>query len=469
MKVVLEQRARSLLKDRYLLPQESPDELFERVARVVSLSDRQDETEFRSVLCDLEFLPNSPTLMNCGTDREQLIACFVLPIKPELNDFYHTLKLTSDIHRSGGGTGFSFSSFKSTNDLLGGIKMIALVTELTQHFGKRRGANMGVLPIEHPAINDFIRIKTQDKNLGSFNLSVGITDEFMVRAAQEKKASLLFDQICQCAWEVGDPGLIFLDEIQRKQPLSRLGVIEATNPCGEVPLFPFEACVLGSINLSRILKREKDEVIIDFTKLERVVKIAIRFLDNVIDKSSYPCEKIERQVKSTRKIGLGVMGFFEMLLKLGIAYDSEESVKTAEKVMGFISEKAWEMSGELAKERGVFPLWKESHFQEKNHFVRNATVTAIAPTGSISVIAGTTPSIEAFLSTQSLKRKWNIERALDISVDAHLNIQQAFQKFTDNAVSKTINLPAFSPVERVKEVFWEAWKKKLKGVTVYRI
>jgi ribonucleoside-diphosphate reductase alpha chain len=208
---------------------------------------------------------------------------------------------------------------------------------------------------------------------------------------------------------------------------------------------------------------------IDFTKLEKLVRIAIRFLDNVIDKSSYPCPEIERQVKSTRKIGLGVMGFFEMLLKLGIAYDSEESVKTAEKVMSFISGKAWEMSGELAKEKGVFPLWKESHFSTKNQFVRNATVTAIAPTGSISVIAGTTPSIEAFLSTHSLKRKWNIETALEISVDAHLNIQQAFQKFTDNAVSKTINLPVSVSVEKVKEVFWEAWKRKLKGVTVYRM
>lgn len=468
MKVVLDSRAQSLLRQRYLLPGETPEGLFERVAHAVSLNSKPYEAEYLEALEALEFLPNSPTLMNAGTEQEQLIACFVLPLKSNLYAFYQTLKLTSDIHKSGGGTGFSFSSFKNTQDLLGGLQTLGLITELTRHQGKRRGANMGVLPVSHPSIEEFIQFKRLSRNLDSFNLSVGITDKFMEEVSKGGKAAWLFDRICQCAWEVGDPGLIFLNEIQRNQPLAELGEIEATNPCGEVPLFPFEACVLGSVNLSRVLNKKREKVQIDFSKLGRIVRLGVRFLDDVIDQSKYPCQEIKEQVKATRKIGLGVMGFYEMLIKMGIPYDSEESVKTAEKLMQFISEVGWEMSAELAREKGIFPFWEKSRFRKSGLRVRNATVTAIAPTGSLSMIAGTTPSIEAFISTQSLKQKWIVKEAIKTSASSQLKIQEAFQKFTDNAVSKTINLPPTSTVDEVKEIYWEAWRKRLKGVTVYR-
>lgn len=469
MKVVLEARAQSLLAQRYLLPGETPEDLFERVARAVSLKNVQHEKDFLRALEALEFLPNSSTLMNAGTENEQLIACFVLPLKPNLFDFYQTLKLTTDIHKSGGGTGFSFSSFQNTQDLEGGLKTLALITDLTRHQGKRRGANMGVLPVSHPSIEEFIQFKRLSRNLDSFNLSVGITDKFMEEVSKGEKAARLFDRICQCAWEVGDPGLIFLDEIQRNQPFPELGDIEATNPCGEVPLFPFEACVLGSVNLSRVLETKQEKVFIDFSKLARLVRLAVRFLDNVIDKSHYPCQEIKKQVEATRKIGLGVMGFYEMLLKMGIPYDSKETVNIAEKLMQFISQAAWEMSEELAHEKGVFPIWEKSRFRKTGRQLRNATVTAIAPTGSLSLIAGTTPSIEAFISTQALMKKWNVKEAIKTSPLRHLEIQRAFQQSTDNAVSKTINLPRTCSVDQVKEIYWEAWRKKLKGVTVYRL
>lgn len=468
MKVVLEPRALTLLKEKYLLPGESPEELFYRVSCSISLGNKGHQEEFFKVLCSLEFLPNSPTLMNAGTDNEQLIACFVLPVLGNLTDLYRTLKLTSEIQKSGGGTGFSLSRFKDKEDLLAGLQMIALITRLTQIQGRRRGANMGILPINHPAILDFIQFKKQLDGLNSFNLSVGITDKFMKSISVDRKAKQLFDLICHCAWETGDPGLIFLDEIHRKQPLPAMGKIEATNPCGEVPLFPFEACVLGSINLSKILFQGKNAFEIDFIKLKKLVRLGVRFLDNVIDQSQYPSSEIENQVKASRKIGLGVMGFFEMLSKMDISYESEKAVKVAERLMEFISQNAWQMSQELALEKGPFPLWEKSRLYLQKKLVRNATVTAIAPTGSISVIAGTSPSIEPFLSTGKLNIKWKIHRLRAEGVRAHLDIQEAFQKFTDNSVSKTINLASDTKIDLVRNIFLEAWKKGLKGITIYR-
>lgn len=551
MQKELSSQAKEVLEARYLLRNiqsgrliESPNQLFKRVAHHVSRAELKwsnrkqadlKNKKFYQMLSSLEFLPNSPTLMNAGTDLGQLSACFVIPVEDDLAEIFDSLKLMALIQQSGGGTGFSFSRLRAKGDPVSmstGVasgpvsfmRVFDAATENIRQGGKRRGANMGILRVDHPDIEEFIHAKRESNSFRNFNLSVGVTDAFMkaVEAQQtfslidpwrkgKKKISApaLFQSIAEAAWTTGDPGLVFLDTINRFQPTPALGPIEATNPCGEVPLLPFEACNLGSINLTRVLRRIESTWELDWKKLQVLVGEAVRFLDDVIEASTWPDPRIEKQVKGNRKIGLGVMGFAEMLILLGVPYDSSEAVELAEQLMRFVSEVAWESSKELAQERGVFPNWSKSIFKQKKLKVRNATVTSIAPTGTISLIAGTSSGIEPLfglsytqknildgkefkilnpvfekcarqeihLSQAELEevRRTGIfsknllfRTALEISPLAHLNIQQAFQKFTDNAVSKTINLPANAKVEDIQQIYFDAWKRKLKGITVFR-
>ncbi len=544
----------SVLERRYLLKDETgrvietPSQMFRRVAKAIAAPDiiydknanlEKIEEEFYRVMTNLEFLPNSPTLMNAGTDIGQLSACFVLPVGDSIEEIFNALKYMALIHKSGGGTGFSFSKLrprgdvvKSTMGVASGpvsfMKIFDVATDVIKQGGRRRGANMGILRVDHPDIIEFITAKEKEGVLTNFNISVAVTDEFMNAVENDKYYSLInprngnvvrrlkardvFDLIATAAWKTGDPGLIFLDEINRKNPTPHVGVIEATNPCGEVPLLPYESCNLGSINLSKMVKDGE----IDWDKLRQTVRIAVHFLDNVIDANKYPIPQIERATKANRKIGLGVMGFAEMLIKLGIPYNSKEAVATAEKVMSFISKEARKKSVELGEERGSFPNFPGSIWEKMGYkAMRNATVTSIAPTGTISIIAGTSSGIEplfavAFIrnvmgtqlfeinpvfeqiarergfysmdliakiaktgSVQGLSEvppdvKRLFVTALEIAPEWHVKIQAAFQKYTDNAVAKTVNLPYHATVDDVRRVFLMAWKLKCKGITVYR-
>ncbi|MCD6464780.1 vitamin B12-dependent ribonucleotide reductase [Candidatus Bathyarchaeota archaeon] len=544
----------SVLERRYLLKDETgrvietPSQMFRRVAKAIAAPDiiydksanlEKIEEGFYRVMTNLEFLPNSPTLMNAGTDIGQLSACFVLPVGDSIEEIFNALKYMALIHKSGGGTGFSFSKLrprgdvvKSTMGVASGpvsfMKIFDVATDVIKQGGRRRGANMGILRVDHPDIIEFITAKEKEGVLTNFNISVAVTDEFMNAVENDKYYSLInprngnvvrrlkardvFDLIATAAWKTGDPGLIFLDEINRKNPTPHVGMIEATNPCGEVPLLPYESCNLGSINLSKMVKDGE----IDWDKLRQTVRIAVHFLDNVIDANKYPIPQIERATKANRKIGLGVMGFAEMLIKLGIPYDSEEAVATAEKVMSFISKEARKKSVELGEERGSFPNFLGSIWEKMGYkAMRNATVTSIAPTGTISIIAGTSSGIEplfavAFIrnvmgtqlfeinpvfeqiarergfysmdliakiaktgSVQGLSEvppdvKRLFVTALEIAPEWHVKIQAAFQKYTDNAVAKTVNLPYHATVDDVRRVFMMAWKLKCKGITVYR-
>jgi ribonucleoside-diphosphate reductase alpha chain len=552
MKVALNQRAIEVLEARYLLRDlhqgqiiETPEQLFERVAKSISQAEKKFGgkkqrdfwfSRFLKSLVELEFLPNSPTLMNAGTPMGQLSACFVIPIEDNLGQIFDSLKLAALVQQSGGGTGFSFSRLRKKGDpvsLSTGVasgpvsfmRIFDAATENIRQGGKRRGANMGILRVDHPDIEEFIQAKIEPNDFVNFNLSVGVTNKFMkaVLAEEEfslvdpwngkkcgkKNAKALLKLIADCAWKSGDPGMIFLDQINRLQPTPVLGEIEATNPCGEVPLLPFEACNLGSINLTKVLRQTGNQFEIDWERLSELVSLGVRFLDDVIEVSRWPSTQIEKQVTGNRKIGLGVMGFAEMLIFLGIPYDSPKAVLIAEQLMKFISEKAWETSSALAKERGVFPNWKKSRFGKLKQKVRNATVTSIAPTGTISMIAGTSSGIEPLfglsytqknilggksfrvlnpvfekivqdrneLTTQELQQVKEsgklpgtelFRTALEISPKSHLDIQEAFQKFTDNAVSKTINLPETATSEDIYKIYIEAWKRSLKGITVFR-
>ncbi|MEM2700096.1 MAG: vitamin B12-dependent ribonucleotide reductase [Candidatus Bathyarchaeia archaeon] len=544
----------SVLERRYLLKDESgrvietPSQMFRRVAKAIARIDalydksaniEAVEEEFYRVMASLEFLPNSPTLMNAGTDIGQLSACFVLPVGDSIEEIFDALKYMALIHKSGGGTGFSFSRLrprgdvvKSTMGVASGpvsfMKIFDVATEVIKQGGRRRGANMGVLRVDHPDIIEFITAKEKEGVLSNFNISVGVTDEFMEAVEKDEyyslvnprngavvkrlKARAIFDLIATAAWKTGDPGLIFLDEINRKNPTPHVGVIESTNPCGEVPLLPYESCNLGSINLSRMVRDGE----IDWDKLRRTVRIAVHFLDNVIDANKYPMPQIEKATKANRKIGLGVMGFAEMLIKLGIPYNSDEAIATAEKVMSFISEEARKKSVELGEERGSFPNFPGSIWERMGYgAMRNATVTSIAPTGTISIIAGTSSGIEplfavafvrnvmgtqlfevnsvfeqiakerGFYSTELISKiartgsvqglsevppdvKRIFVTALEIAPEWHVRMQAAFQKYTDNAVSKTVNLPHEATIDDVRRIFMMAWKLKCKGITVYR-
>lgn len=549
----LSKNAVQLLEARYLLKNtegkivESPEELFWRVAKYVASTENEDrekwENKFYALLENLHFLPNSPTLMNAGLPHGQLSACFVLPVEDSLDSIFTTLKNMAMIHQSGGGTGYNFSQLRPHGDMVsssGGvssgpmafIKIYDTATEHVRQGGKRRGANMGILNVDHPDIEEFILSKSEDRTLQNFNLSVGITDDFM-KAVQSGtdwklinprtkkitkiiKAVTLWNQIVSQAWTTGDPGLIFLDTINKHNPVPKVGSIQSTNPCGEVPLFEYESCNLGSINLSKMVKLDGDRVEVDWKRLEKTIGIAVRFLDNVISANHYLLPQIEQETKSNRKIGLGIMGWAEMLAQLQIPYASEEGVLLGKKLMKFVQLKSFEASAALAKEREVFPNWKKSIFYP-NKPMRNATCNSIAPTGSISVIADTSYSIEPLyalaykrvgilgnrtqmevnpifvgkmqalglwtdevkeevLATGGIQQLVQIpkevrslfETSLEIPWEYHLQHQRAFQKYTDNAVSKTINLSKNTSKATVSDIYMTAWKYGLKGITIYR-
>lgn len=542
----------AVLKERYLRrgpqgdPVESPGEMLDRAASHVALAEERFAAgsatrwaeEFSTAMRALEFLPNSPTLMNAGTSLGLLSGCVVLPLEDSLDSIFQTLRQAALVHQAGGGTGFSLSRLRPRGEPVAGGEMTAsgpvsflplfdAAAEVVSEAGRRRGACMAVLDISHPDIEEFIEAKESPGVLDHFNTSVGVSDKFMRalqrgghhylvnprtgKVAGRVEASELFARVCAAAWKGGDPGLLFLDRINRDNPLPSRGCIEATNPCGEVPLLPFESCNLGSLNLARFVAAGK----VDFPRLGRAVSLAVRFLDDVIDASRYPFGELERQAQATRKIGLGVMGLAEMLAMLSIPYNSSDAVRLASRVMAFIQGEAREASARLALERGPFPLFEQSCFAGCGVGpLRNAQLTSVAPTGTISLIAGTTSGVEPmfalsyvrhllgrdFAETNPLferiarRRGFYSERlmadiartgtcqtpevpadvraafvtALDIPASWHLKMQAAIQRHVDAAVAKTINLPSEASIADVRRIFLAAWQAKVKGITVYR-
>ena len=544
-----------VLKNRYLMKNEegkvieTPREMFRRVAKAVAQADliydknadlKQTEEMFYQVMVDREFLPNSPTLMNAGTVLGQLSACFVLPVEDSIEGIFTALKYMAIIHQSGGGTGFSFSKLRPAGDIVGSTKGIAsgpvsfmtiydAATNVIKQGGRRRGANMAILDVNHPDILQFIEAKAREGILTNFNISVAVTDEFMKAVEKDTEYALVnprtgktetklgarhvFELIASNAWRTGDPGLVFIDEVNRHNPTPQVGRIMSTNPCGEQPLLPYESCNLGSVNLAKMVKDKK----VDWENLERVVRVGVHFLDNVIDINKYPIAKIGEITRDNRKIGLGIMGFADMLIKLQIPYDSEEALQLAEQVMKFIRDEAIKQSISIGEAQGSFPNFKGSLWDQRGYkAMRNATVTTIAPTGSISIIAGCSGGIEPVFaisfvrnvmdgskllevqptfeelakesgfysrslmlevaktgSVQNLKQVPEKLRrvfvtSLDINPSWHVRMQAAFQKHVDNAVSKTVNLPNNATVDDVKQVYLLAYKLKCKGTTVYR-
>jgi ribonucleoside-diphosphate reductase alpha chain len=555
--VQLSANVRKVLEARYLRRDpggqiiESPEEMFRRVARAVAQAEAafdnasavgEWEEIFFDALVRLDFLPNSPTLMNAGTPLGQLSACFVLPVEDSMEGIFDSLKLMALIQQSGGGTGFSFSRLRPRGDRVastGGsasgpvsfMRIFDCATENIRQGGKRRGANMGVLRVDHPDIEEFIEAKKDGQSFQNFNLSVAVTDDFMKAASAGQPLALrnprtkqvvrtvpaarLLDQITEAAWQTGDPGLLFLDAINRDNP-STLGTIEATNPCGEVPLLPYECCNLAAINLSHMIRQEGDRFSVDWDKLARTAQLGLRFLDNMIEVGRWPALPIEAATKANRKVGLGVMGFAELLILLDIPYASDQAVALADEVMRYLAGEALATSHQLAHERGVFPSWDRSIFAAQGLRLRNLTRTSIAPTGTLSIIAGTSAGIEPLFAlayrrhvldgqtfvelkllflryaqrqgfsshrlVQELQTQGSLagmrevpERArtlfrtaLEIAPEDHLRVQAAFQRHVDNAVSKTVNLPATATVEDVGAIYRRAWELQLKGVTVYR-
>ncbi|MDD5251289.1 MAG: adenosylcobalamin-dependent ribonucleoside-diphosphate reductase [Patescibacteria group bacterium] len=557
----LTENAEQVLKARYLLRDENgqvvvetPARLFRRVAHAVATAERRHGArpaevrawgdKFYVMMARGEFLPNTPTLMNAGTRLGQLSACFVLPVPDSVEGIFDALKHAAQIHKSGGGTGFDFSDLRPAGSIVsstGGtssgpvsfMHIFDMVTDVIRQGGKRRGANMGVLRVDHPDIMAFITAKLTEECLQNFNVSVAVTDSFMRAAMANKKydlvdphtkrhvgklnASQVFYSIVQAAWRTGDPGVLFIDEINRRNPTRHLGRIASTNPCGEVPLHPYESCNLGSINLATCVSGPPLRGRFDWPKLRDLTRDAVTFLDDIIEVNRYPIAECAAAAHANRRIGLGVMGFAEALARLGLAYDSDEAVKFGSRVMAVIEREGHAASARLAARRGSFPNFRGSLWQKRGaRAMRNATVTTIAPTGSISVIAGCSSGIEPFFAISFVrhvldgrhlietipvflelarhKKIWTPEAeaevaasgsvqrlkgltegekrlfrtALEIPVRRHIEMQAAFQKHVDNAVSKTINLPAAAKPEDVREAYLRAWRQKCKGVTIYR-
>lgn len=586
-KTILTRNALKVLEKRYLKRDkngnciETPQDMFRRVADTIASGDLEFgktskdvqnlSDRFYNAITHRYFMPNSPTLMNAGRDLGQLAACFVLPIDDSLESIFETIKNTALIHQSGGGTGFSFSRLRPKNSVVRStmgvssgpvsfMEVFNAATEAVKQGGTRRGANMGILRVDHPDIIEFINCKSDNNKLNNFNISVAITDKFMEAYLNGKDYDLInpqnneivgrmdagavFDLIIDSAWKNGEPGIVFIDKMNKDNPTPQIGKIESTNPCGEVPLLPYEACNLGSINLGLMVKEQDGEFVVDWDLLENTVRTAMRFLDNVIVVNNYPLPQISEMVQNNRKIGLGVMGWADMLMQMGIAYNSEEGTSLATDVMSFIDYVSKTESVELAKERGRFnnfegsiyenPHYFEDKFGSKNcakvtqkmwadldskvqkYGLRNATTTCIAPTGTISMIAGASGGIEPLfglvfsrlimdgtellevnpvfekymkthgLYTEDLMNKIakcgsvaHIEElpdevkrifvtAHDISPYWHVKMQAAFQQFTDNAVSKTVNFIESATREDIKKTYILAYKNNLKGITVYR-
>lgn len=586
-KIILTRNALKVLEKRYLKRDnngsciETPQDMFRRVADTIASGDLEFgktskdvqnlSDRFYNAITHRYFMPNSPTLMNAGRDLGQLAACFVLPIDDSLESIFETIKNTALIHQSGGGTGFSFSRLRPKNSVVRStmgvssgpvsfMEVFNAATEAVKQGGTRRGANMGILRVDHPDIIEFINCKSDNNKLNNFNISVAITDKFMEAYLNGKDYDLInpqnneivgrmdagavFDLIIDSAWKNGEPGIVFIDKMNKDNPTPQIGKIESTNPCGEVPLLPYEACNLGSINLGLMVKEQDGEFVVDWDLLENTVRTAMRFLDNVIVVNNYPLPQISEMVQNNRKIGLGVMGWADMLMQMGIAYNSEEGTSLATDVMSFIDYVSKTESVELAKERGCFNNFKGSVYEDSNYFskkfagktsqkvndkmwaqldkdvqkygLRNATTTCIAPTGTISMIAGASGGIEPLfglvfsrlimdgtellevnpvfekymkthgLYTENLMNKIakcgsvvHIEElpdevkrifvtAHDISPYWHVKMQAAFQQFTDNAVSKTVNFIESATREDIKKTYILAYKNNLKGITVYR-
>ncbi len=554
----LSENALTVLQRRYLMKNaagrivETPDQLFRRVANNIALAERRYRPRanvaavsraFYTMMRRLEFLPNSPTLMNAGGPLQQLSACFVLPIDDSLESIYDALKHQALIHQSGGGTGFSFSRLRPKHDVVASTHGVAsgpisfmrifnASTDVIKQGGSRRGANMGILRVDHPDILEFITVKRQPEELANFNLSVGITDAFLhaltrgatyplinphtKKAVRSLPAQLVFDQLAEAAWLSGEPGVIFLDTINRTQPTPALGTIEATNPCAEQPLLSYESCVLGSINLAKFLSVNGTSRTVDYDRLGATIAMAVRFLDNVIDMNRYPLAEIESLTTRNRKIGLGVMGFADLLLLLDIPYDTHDALALADHIMRFVQEQAHHASQNLAHERGPFANIGRSRMKSRGSRRRNATVTTIAPTGTISIMADCSPGIEPLYGvsfvrtvmedvrlvsvhpefvrhaqaagiysddlaaelakTASIQHLTRIPAELrrlfvtahDVSPEMHVRMQAAFQRYSDSGVSKTINLPNSATVHEVAEAFLLAHRLGCKGLTVFR-
>ncbi|MBI4824415.1 MAG: adenosylcobalamin-dependent ribonucleoside-diphosphate reductase [Nitrospirae bacterium] len=540
--------ARYLLKDEKGHVIETPEEMFQRVAGTIASAERLYDGEepsywqgrFYEIMSDLRFLPNSPTLMNAGKDIGQLAACFVLPVEDSMQSIFDTLKNAALILQSGGGTGFSFSRLRPRADIVrstGGIasgpvsfmKIYNTATEVIKQGGARRGANMGILRVDHPDIIDFIKVKRAGAELTNFNISVAVTDAFIEAVKQDKEYEIInprgkttigklnakevFGEIVKSAWETGDPGIVFIDRVNRTNPTPHIGQIESTNPCGEQPLLPYEACILGSLNVSRYVTTDKK---INYDSLRYDIVTSVRFLDDSIDVNKYPIASIEAMHKGNRKIGLGLMGWADMLILMGIQYNGKKAFRIAGELMRFIRDAAWTSSSQLAQKRGVFPNFKGSIYDKEGMpRLRNATLTTIAPTGTLSLIADCSSGIEPLFALsfkrlildtelyevnkyffemakekgfysddlrQKVIKSGHLRGIKDVPLDVkrlfktaheippedHIEMQAVFQQYTDNAVSKTINMPHKAKKEDVAKAYLLAYDKGCKGITIFR-